>query len=205
MFSALKRLFGKSPPGADVIVPRIKHLNFLRVASDLNIPEEQMPVTQPLQADLLVAYAFDRPDTFQMVSYADLDRLGLTLEQLADVAKENLGNRGFEVEIQGADAFQVLVTGGHLEACSLLFPEIWERITEEFGGGLVVAVPSRDSVLITRRTSKAGMLTVPLLAEEIHRSETVHALSLALLSWAGTHWEIFSAPATDQTDSQGPV
>src|SRR5262249_23307121 len=55
-------------PDRSTIVPRIKHRQFLKSLRDMDVPDDQMPVTEPLVADLLVTYAFDLPGMFQMVT-----------------------------------------------------------------------------------------------------------------------------------------
>ena len=54
-------------PDASQIVPRIKHTNFLQALREMGTGPDDTPVTEPLVADLLVTYAFDLPDMFQMV------------------------------------------------------------------------------------------------------------------------------------------
>ncbi len=58
--------------------------------SEMNVPPEQMPYTEPLVADLLIAYAFDLPGLFQILTKADLQRLDLTPGELRRIALTNL-------------------------------------------------------------------------------------------------------------------
>ncbi|MEM7478655.1 MAG: hypothetical protein AAF483_27035 [Planctomycetota bacterium] len=60
-------------PSPSVIVPRIKHLEFLDSLREMEIPEEQLPICEPLAGELLVTYAYDLPDMFAMVTPDSLD------------------------------------------------------------------------------------------------------------------------------------
>lgn len=57
-----------------LIVPRIKHTNMFAALDETNVPPDERPFTEPLVADLLVAYAFDLPKVFQMFKRSDLQR-----------------------------------------------------------------------------------------------------------------------------------
>src|SRR5690349_18132885 len=85
-----KKKAAATEPDASLIVPRIKHANFLLALRDIVEKEDDMPATGPLVADLLVTYAFDLPEAFQMVCARDVRRLGLSPEQLRSVAVANL-------------------------------------------------------------------------------------------------------------------
>jgi hypothetical protein len=53
---------------------------------------EESPVTEPRVAVLLVTYALDLPDVFQMFTHHDMKELGLTLEQERAATLSNLKN-----------------------------------------------------------------------------------------------------------------
>lgn len=53
---------------------------------------EESPVTEPRVAVLLVTYALDLPDVFQMFTHRDMKELGLTLEQERAATLSNLKN-----------------------------------------------------------------------------------------------------------------
>ncbi|MCW3053362.1 MAG: hypothetical protein JWN14_2532 [Chthonomonadales bacterium] len=64
-------------PGRETIVPRIKSTQMLVTLANMGYPTDQLPVTEPLVADLLISYAFDLPQTFQMVTPHHLERLAI--------------------------------------------------------------------------------------------------------------------------------
>jgi hypothetical protein len=75
MFDLFKKKPAASEPDTSAIVPRIKHTNFLVALRDIVKKPDDMPVTEPLVGDLLVTYAFDLPEMFQMFCARDRQRL----------------------------------------------------------------------------------------------------------------------------------
>lgn len=92
MFEMFKQRKPPTPPTPDrsTLVPRIKALPFKASFGALNLPEEQLPHTEPFVADLLIAYAFDLPGMLRMASRADITRLGLRPEEVRGAAIANL-------------------------------------------------------------------------------------------------------------------
>src|SRR5262245_753409 len=89
-------LFKKKPPaqvgeeGVGELVPRLKTQAFVDSLTTMQIPELDMPVTEPYVGDLVVAYAFDSPTMFRMATRRDLTRLNLTLDEARGHARQNL-------------------------------------------------------------------------------------------------------------------
>ena len=115
----------KQPKDTSLIVPRIKHINFAAAVRERIKNEDDMPVTEPLVADLLVTYAFDLPDSFQMVRRRDVTELGLPPEQLRAIAIANLKRQVGNFGYQGDPPLVQVVTGNDLEACVLLLDDFW--------------------------------------------------------------------------------
>ena len=163
MFGLFKK---KAKPDAS-IVPRIKHTNFLVALRDIVKSEEETPVTEPLVGDLLVTYALDLPEMFQMVSGHDLQKLGLSPEQLRSIAIDNLKHQIGEVGHEGEPPGLQLVVGNDLEACLLLVDGVWESLAQSVPGEMVVGVPARDVLLVTSSDPARG--AVDVLREAVHK------------------------------------
>lgn len=170
------------------LVPRIKHTNFLNALRDRSIPQDQMPVTEPLVADLLVTYAFDLPDMFKMASVSDLQRLSIEPVELRRLALTNLRKQLPQIGVAEEPPLKRIVTGQDLEACSLLARSFWEDLAREVPGELVVAVPSRNVVLFCGSQTEGGLGAIQALAEAIRGQEPVHGLSEHLLTWRDGAW-----------------
>jgi len=180
-------------PDQSTIVPRIKHRDFLSTIQSMNLPPESLPVMEPLVADLLVTYAFDLPHAFQMVMAADQERLGLSKEEMREIAIANLREQLDAVDVQGDPPVVRVIAGNNLDACLLLCDEIWETLAETIPPDLVVAVPTRDLVLVTTtRSTKGGVDQIRRRTKEARETDRVHGLSDQLLIRKGDRWEVFA-------------
>src|SRR5215469_6564528 len=139
----------EQPRDTSIIVPRIKHTNFLTVIRERIKDEDDMPVTAPLVADLLVTYAFDLPETFQMVRNRDVRDLNLSPEQLRAAAVANLKREVGDFGYQGDPPLVRVVTGNDLEACVLLLDDFWKMLAGKVPPEIVVGAPTRDVLLVT--------------------------------------------------------
>ena len=178
-------------PDRSTIVPRIKHLNFVSALAEMGIPEDQRPVTEPLVADLLVTYAFDLPESFQMVTRHDLERLSISPGELRSIALENLRRDLPGISVQEAGPLLQIVTGNNLEACSLLAEAFWTELAAQISGRTVVAVPSRDVVLVCSSESPDGLEVMREATTEVLENEHTHGLTDQFLTWQNGQWEIY--------------
>jgi uncharacterized protein YtpQ (UPF0354 family) len=182
------------------VLPRIKHLNFLAATAEFSDKPSDRPVTTPLVADLIIAYAFDLPHAFQFVMQHDLDRLGVTVDAVRQRALTNLIGHMPPVELVGDEeepSVFALQCGDHLEACMLLVPEYWEAAAANLPTGkLVVAGPTRDLVMLTSSESISGL---EILREVIRQAGELedrrHNLSKSLLNWKQGRWTEYCDPA----------
>ncbi|HWQ93240.1 MAG TPA: hypothetical protein VN673_16315 [Clostridia bacterium] len=191
-------LFKKKPqpeqpkPDASLIVPRIKHTNFLAALRDIGTGPDDTPLTEPLVGDLIVTYAFDLSEAFQMVCPQDCQRLGIQPGQIRAIAVANLKRQLGNIGRQGEPPLLKMVVGGNLEACLLLVDDIWQSLAGKIPPEIVVGVPTRDVLLITTTSStKGGLQMLRDAVKEAHGQETTHALTQQLLVRRGDRWEVF--------------
>jgi len=182
-------------PDPTTIVPRIKHLQFLKTLGEMDIPKGQMLYTEPLVADLLVAYAFDLPDLFQMVTHDDLKELEIPRGEVREIALANLKRQMPKIGVADADSYFRIVTGENLEACVLLASKFWDNTAAKTEGAVVAAVPSRDILLYCSSDSAAGIEFLRALAKEITDTGETHTLSKHLLTWSNGKWEKYDGKA----------
>lgn len=177
------------------IVPRIKHDHFLTTLRDMDLPADDMPVTERLIADLLVTYAFDLPAAFQMVTVRDLKELSIDPATLRGLAIENVrrGNPGIGLEEQ--PPFLQVVTGNNLEACVLLSAKFWNNLAAQAPGEIVVAVPSRDVVLIAFSPSADELQLLRQIITDVRQVEPTHGLTAELLTWKDSAWSVYAERA----------
>jgi len=160
-----------------------------------NIPPQELPSTQPLVADLLVAYAFDLPAAFQMVTIADLQRLELSADELHQIALANLRKHIDDVRIEGDAPVSMMTLGGDLGSCLLLLDEVWESLAAEVPGQLVVSVPTRSILLFTSSDSPEGLSLLRELTTGAWERESTHRLSDQLIVRRGGSWACFQEDA----------
>jgi uncharacterized protein YtpQ (UPF0354 family) len=190
-------MFGKSrkkkDPEADpsTLVPRIKTHQFTKALRDMDIPADQMPYTEPLVADLLVAYAFDLPDLFMMASREAIANLGVPKADLRKLALTNLKRQLPEIGVAEHGPVRRVVTGENLEACILLASKFWDEIAGETDGEVVAVVPTRDDLLFCGSESEEGVDALRIVAEELVGEGDTHALSDRLLVWRDGWWAEF--------------
>lgn len=174
------------------IVPRLKHTNFLAYIRQIpGIQPDDMPVTQPLVGDLLVTYALDLPNQFQMFTARDMRQFGMTLAEVHATAIANLCKKIPEVQQAGESPLIILATGEDMDACLLLLDEVWDRYVDKVPGELVVAVPARDAVFITGSKSDAGMQVVRQASADVFSKAGNHSLTTDLLTRRNGVWEVF--------------
>jgi len=173
------------PIDAGLILPRIKHLNFLAGLSQAGVPPEQLPITEPLVGDLVVAYAFDFPSGFMMVRPEDAAQLNVAQDQLRKLSLDNLKKQmpQIAVEAQGDGEVRRIMTGNHLEACTLLAQNFWKTVASQIAGEIVAVVPSRDVVLFCSSQSSQGIESMATMAREVFQGAAGHALSDQFYVW----------------------
>jgi hypothetical protein len=139
------------------IIPRIKHVKLLEIPDpglacieQHNLDAElQLPVTRPLAGDLVVSYVFSLPGVYQFVSRQNILELKLDAESIHQLALGNLGRLLPEVDVQNLVLFKAILTNQHLEACSLLLTKLWDQLSKQTAGDLLMAVPTQESVVFT--------------------------------------------------------
>jgi uncharacterized protein YtpQ (UPF0354 family) len=183
-------------PDASLIVPRIKHTNFLVALRDIVKKEDDAPVTEPLVADLLVTYAFDLPQTFQMVCVRDAKRLGLSVEQMRAAAVENLKQQLGNIGREGEPPVMKMVVGNNLEACVILVDEIWQSLADKIPPEMIIGVPTRDVLLVS--STKSGPEGIQQLRDAVKAARTgdnTHWLTDQLLVRRADKWEVYNDAA----------
>lgn len=179
-------------PTASQIVPRIKHKNFLAAVASTGMPEDDRPYTEPLVGDLLITYAFDLPETFQMVRKGDVTELGLSPQQLREAAIANLKARVGQGGYQGDSPVLRVVLGNNFDACALLYDDLWTMLSQKMPPEIIVGVPHRDAVLLTTTAStKGGLEQIRSMVADIHAKDEVHGLTRDLLVRRQNKWEVF--------------
>jgi uncharacterized protein YtpQ (UPF0354 family) len=153
------------------IVPIIKDRGWVsemrNVAARRGGKQPEAQVFDEYNEQLLVVYAEDTPSNIRYVSEADLKKAGVDHAHLRELAVNNLRRKLPKVEKQTGPLFSMLTAGGNYEASLLLLDEWWSGDRLKVDGDIVVAVPSRDVLLVTGSRNAAGIAKLRELAGRI--------------------------------------
>ena len=115
---------------------------------------------------LLIVYAEDSPKNIRYLTPKLLASAGVTKEELRVLACANLKRLLPQVERLEGNGVFILSAGGDYEASLLLFDTIWAGMQAEIDGEVVVAVPTRDLILVTGSGNKQGLAKIREVATE---------------------------------------
>lgn len=175
-----------------IIYPRIKTPDFLESLKQMDIPDNQMPFVEPFVSNLVITYAFDFPERFQMVTRQDMEKLNIAENQILDLALQNFSRDLENIDVENNPPLKVLRTGGEMEACALLLPDLWPQVEQDVDGELVAAVPFRDLVLLAGTNDSEAMKEIKLAAQEIYDPQETHAITPELFVWRSGIWQLYA-------------
>jgi uncharacterized protein YtpQ (UPF0354 family) len=186
------RLAPSGPHDASIIVPVIK--GHVPPSDDIIVlPPDASLTSDPLVGELNIFYAFDLPGHFVYVSEHDCRTLQLDRHGLRKLSVLNLVKRRSKPEIlRPSDAVVMLRLDGDLEASLLLHDSLWRQVANDMPGDTIVAVPSRDVLVVSGTKVTNGVET---LRRAIRRawerpSNTKLLLTRALLIRQANCWEV---------------
>lgn len=170
---------------------RVTSVTFLPVL----VPAEDDPYQEELLldhfvGDLAVGYTPGPPYGERLVSWGDLDRLGLSRRALRREALDHLYTSLDRVRIHGQPPALMLSFDG-LESTVLLADPFWESLERSVPGEIVVGVPARDVVIITGSGSPPGLERVRRAVERVFFAGDQHLLTRHLLVRRQGMWEVF--------------
>jgi uncharacterized protein YtpQ (UPF0354 family) len=129
---------------------------------------KEMPenVYEDLNSDLIILYAEDSPKNIRYFGSKDLEKAHLERNELRKLACENLKRLLPKIERRGTNGFYMLTAGGDYEASLLLLDSVWSDLQKEVRGDIVVAIPTRDLLLVTCSHDARGIEKMKQLVEK---------------------------------------
>lgn len=146
------------------------------------------PVHDELLGDLVVVYSFGPPYGSRLVTWVDLDKLGLSHRQLRQDATINLDKRLDAVKVHGQPPALMLSFDG-IESSLLLADSFWAGLADSVPGELVIGLPARDVAIITGSESKAGLEKAKRAVDRVFFAGDDHLLTRDLLVRRHDSWE----------------
>lgn len=114
-------------------------------------------VHEELNSDLIIVYAEDSPQNIRYFTPKDLEKAGIDPKDLRGLACENLKRLLPKIERYGTNGAYMLTAGGNYEASLLLLDSVWSDIQKDVQGDIVVAIPTRDVLLVTGSDDREGL------------------------------------------------
>jgi uncharacterized protein YtpQ (UPF0354 family) len=161
-FSAIFSQSASKEAGLDRtrIVPVIKDRQWL---DELHNTLKAGGVAQQHLADrfndeLVIVYAQDDPNRMRYLTTQE--DFGLSREELRSLAIANLKRVLPKIEMGRVGDVALMSAGGNYEASLLLIDDIWSSGQIQVNGDIVVAIPTRDTLLVTGSRSRSGLKLV---------------------------------------------
>lgn len=183
---------------------RVTSTTFLPVL----VPVGDDPYVEELLLDeflgnLAVGYSMGPPFGDRLVTWADLDRFGLSRRLVRQEASAALDASLDRVRLHGQPPALLLSFDG-LESSVLLAEAFWDGLEGSVPGELVVGCPARDVVIVTGIHSRAGMEKVRRAVDRVFFAGDQHLLTRHLLVRRRGRWDVLR-PAAPRPRRPGSI
>jgi uncharacterized protein YtpQ (UPF0354 family) len=141
------------------ILPVIRDPEFFEQANEVSQKSGNPSVaaSDPFNEELYIMYVADSEHAVRYLSEADVAELKLDRTNLRTHAIENLRRLHPEVRVMGAKGLFMVQLDGTYESSLLLSKSLWEMPKFTVKGEFIVAVPTRDVLLITGTLEREGL------------------------------------------------
>ena len=161
-FSAIFSQSGSKEAGLDRsrIIPVIKDRQWLdELHNTLKAKGfAQQHLADRFNDELVIVYAQDDPNRMRYLTTQE--DFGLSREELRSLAVANLKRVLPKIEMGRVGDVALMSAGGNYEASLLLIDDIWSSGQIQVNGDIVVAIPTRDTLLVTGSRSRSGLKLV---------------------------------------------
>jgi uncharacterized protein YtpQ (UPF0354 family) len=184
------------PVDPERIVPVIKDRTWMsetlaRVRAHPKYQPGQEQVFEPYNDELLIFYAEDLPRGIRYLTEEGVQKWGLQRESLRPLAVRNLRALLPEVQVLGSGGLYLITAGGNYEASLLLFEPFWRERKLEVQGDYVVAIPARDTLLVTGSDDFEGMRRVREAVAQVY-PQAPYRLTESLFVRRGEKFELLA-------------
>jgi uncharacterized protein YtpQ (UPF0354 family) len=155
------------------------------------IPEH---VYEDFGRDLIILYAEDSPNNIRYLTPKDLEDVKIERKDLRKFASENLKRLIPKIERHGANGLFIIAAGGDYEASLLLLDSIWSGGQIKVQGDIVVAIPTRDLLLVTGSREVEGIKKMKQLVRKAY-GEGSYRLTPKLFVYSNGAFTEFTASA----------
>ena len=126
-------------------LPRIKNIQMLDFLQSMQeMTEDSMPLCQSLVGDLILIFALDMVDSYMTVSKGVCDQYNIALDDLPDLALSNAVELLRDIKVHTDGNIYELEVGHDMEACTILFPSLWQQIADSWPNSIDDSYAQKD-------------------------------------------------------------
>lgn len=160
----------------------------------LRQPDSGFPVTIPMLEDVMVQFAVDNEQGFDLVQESDRagqeewGDMGLIQQSFRNL-RDNLGENMDLLTLE--NGLLRLVSGGKYEASFLLLSNLWLNLEAEHGHEMYAAIPSHNALLIGKADDREAIMKLQEMVRGVFfESDRDTLLSKAIYRRYEGEWKI---------------
>lgn len=137
-----------------------KHFIGNPLPNELKLEEDQQPITKHLFEDLILCFAVDKGDRYEILQNEVLKKNpDLNMDILHQISVNAMIEEiGEQIKMQGDPNQLIMVTaGGNFEAAIILIDFFWEQIHQLLEGDAILAIPARDLLFIGKKGNQKAI------------------------------------------------
>ena len=178
------------------IIPIIKDRRWLAETKHVLGFEAAENVFDDYNDELVVVYAEDMPRNIRYLTPKRLEEMRLQRNQLRPLSIKNLRAILPKIEEHRGPEISMITAGGDYVASLLLFDDLWSGERFSVDGVPVVAIPSRDVLLLTGSNNAPGIERLRQAAQKAVKQSS-YALVDTLFIYRQSRFEALDADGTD--------
>lgn len=143
-----------------------------------------------------VVYLLDEGSHYALATTGQLDRAGITLDELHRIGLENLRGKARDLVVAEGDGAHMLTMGGDFEASMLLVDSLWEPggvLAGYVPNGPVATIPARDLCVFCDARSPQGLRRVNTFAMTASVEKQSQQLTRKVLARRDGRWRELAA------------
>jgi uncharacterized protein YtpQ (UPF0354 family) len=173
----------------ETIYPIVRNISIAKELHDKGVDLNLLPGAQ-ISKDLVVFYVDDAAETMSYLTLKRIEAIGVTKENIMDVAMKNLKKVFLETTFVKSGDYSTATGDSDYISSLMLAPGLWDQVREKEHGNPVVGVPARDVIFYTTDADQRGLEAVRSKTTDIFQ-KTDHPLSGNLYRWHDDRWEVF--------------
>jgi len=186
----------EEPVQKNKIIPVIKDAGYIdEMAITLNqnnkTNEPVSLVYEKYNDKLVIVYAEDGENGIAYFTTERFKESGLNKDSLFPIAFRNLDAVLPKIEILGEKGYYMITAGGNYEASLILLNDIWTKENMPVKGDIIIAIPTRDLLLVTGSKDSEGIKKIKSVAKEAWDTGP-YQLTPDLFRWNGKKFEPYN-------------